>query len=105
MLLNLNVAKCHFINFSKMNPCHSYFFLGHLLSSINTEQDPIVTTDNKLKFSTCAKKSAAAASSTMRLIKHAFSPEVFCSEDLPKGHVHPKLEVGIALVSPYFKKT
>ena len=102
-LLEFNVAKCHIIHFGKQNPCCSYFFLGHPLSSVNNEQDLGVTIDNELKFSTHAKRSAAGASSTLGLIKCTIST---CSSKvislLYKGLVHPKLEVGMSLASPYF---
>ena len=61
-LLEFNVAKCHIIHFGKLNPCHSYFFLGHPLSSVN---DLDVTIARELRFSTDSKRSAAGASSAM----------------------------------------
>ena len=75
------------------------------MSSVNNEQDLGVTIDNELKFSNDTKRSATGASSTMGLIKCTIST---CSLKvislLYKELVHPKLEVGMSLASPYFKK-
>ncbi|XP_065568871.1 uncharacterized protein LOC136032488 [Artemia franciscana] len=53
--LEFNVAKCHIIYFGKLNPCCSYFFLGHLLSFINSKQDLGVNIDNEPKLGTYAE--------------------------------------------------
>ena len=96
-LLEFNVVKCYIFHFGKLNPCCSYFFLGHPLS-INNEQDLGVTADNELKFSAHAKISVAGASSTMGLNKHILSTySAKAISLLHEGLVHPKLEVGKAL--------
>ena len=45
-LLEFNVVKYNIIHIDKLNPCHSYFFLGHPFSFVNNEQDLGVTNDN-----------------------------------------------------------
>ena len=64
-----------------------------------------VTIDKELKFSTHAEKSVDGASSTIGLIKSTLSSHsAKIIRFLHKQLVHPKLEAGMSLASPYFKR-
>ena len=89
-------------NFLFLYLCHSQF-----LSPVLEERDLGVIVDNHLKFSTHAK-AAAAASSLARAHKKnnflLFSYSRTILSHLYKGLVWPRLETGMVLASPFFKK-
>ena len=77
----------------------------HSISKVLKECDLGVIVDSDLKFSTHAKKAAASASSSLGLIKRTISsrsPKILSL--LYKGLVWPRLETGMVLASPFFKK-
>ena len=104
-LLTFNVSKCHVLHFGHKNINTTYSLYGQLLSPVLEERDLGVIVDNDLKFSTHAKKAAASASSSLGLIKRTISsrsPKILSF--LYKGLVRPRLETGMVLASPFFKK-
>ena len=97
--------KCHVLHFGHKNINTTYSLYGQLLSPVLEERDLGVIVDNDLKFSTHAKKAAASASSSLGLIKRTISscsPKILSL--LYKGLVQPRLETGMVLASPFFKK-
>ncbi|XP_065565873.1 uncharacterized protein LOC136030760 [Artemia franciscana] len=103
-LLTFNVSKYHVLHFGHKNINTTYSLYGHSLSTME-EHDLRVIVDEHLKFSTHAKKAVASASSSLGLIKRTISS---CSSKLLnllfKGLVWPRLETGMVLAFPFFKK-
>ena len=104
-LLTFNVDKCHVIHFGKTNKHHKYFLQDNFLSAVSNERDLGVIVDHQLKFSSHAKSVSSSANKTLGIIKRTISsrhPRVLMK--LYKVLVRPRLEVGMSLAAPFFKK-
>ena len=104
-LLTFNVSKCHVLHFGHKNINTTYSLYGQLLSPVLEDCDLGVIVDNDLKFSTHAKKAAASASSSLGLTKRTMSshsPKILSL--LYKDLFSLRLETGMVLASPFFKK-
>ena len=77
----------------------------NFLSAVSNERDLGVIVDHQLKFSSHAKSVSSSANKTLRIIKRTISsqhPRVLMK--LYKALVHPRLEVGMSLAAPFYKK-
>ena len=104
-LLTFNVDKCHVIHSGKCNKYHKYFFQDNFLSAVSDERDLGAIVDHQLKFSSHAKSVPSFANKTLGIIKRTISsqhPRALMK--LHKVLVHPRLNVGISLAAPFFKK-
>ena len=104
-LLTFNGDKCHVIHFGKNNKHHKYFLQDNFPSAVSNERDLGVIIDHQLKFSSHAKSVSSSANKTLSIIKRTISsrhPRVLMK--LYKVLVHPRLEVGMSLAAPFFKK-
>ena len=87
------------------NKHHKYFLQDNFLSEVSDEGDLGVIVDHQLKFSSHAKSVSSSANKTLGIIKRTISsrhPRVFMK--LYKALVCPRLEVGMSLAAPFFKK-
>ena len=104
-LLTFNVDKCHVIHLGKNNKHHKYFLQDNFLSAVSDERDLGVIVDHQLKFSSHAKSVSSSPNKTLGIIKRTISsqhPRVLMK--LYKVLVRPRLEVGMSLAAPFFKK-
>ena len=104
-LLTFNVNKCHVIHFGRHNKHHNYFLQDNFFSVVSNERDLGVIVDHQLKFSSHAKSFSFSADETLGIIKRTISsrhPRVLMK--LYKALVRPRLEVGMSLAVPFFKK-
>ena len=109
-LLEFNTEKSKVIHFGHSNPNQQYLMTQnpgshHILEHVQEERDLGVVVNSQLKFSSHSQKISANASRALGIIKHSItSRSRHVITKLYKGLLRLRLEVGIILATPQFKK-
>ena len=93
------------IHFGEKTTCFGYALNDLPLEAVPEDGDLGVLIDEKLKFDSHAAIAALSANQTLGTTKRTISsrsPRVMTT--LYKALVQPKLEVGMTLASPFYKK-
>ena len=100
--MSFNTSKCHVLHFGENNLCFGYTLNDLPLEAVHQDRDLGVLVDEKLKIDSLAASSANQTLGTIKRTISSHSPGVMIT--LYKALVQPKLEVGITLASPFYKK-